>query len=130
MIDYFGTANAFEKNVELEYERNKERYEFLRWGAGAIDAAFSWRDVKKDGATAVADTKAWQAAQFALDDGRLGPGWHKLSTIRGADRILVFENGRIVHERGFGSANLELGVANGLGSLKGAVEKKLADGHD
>ena len=27
-------------------------------------------------------TKAWQAAQFALDDGRLGPGWHKLSTIR------------------------------------------------
>ena len=29
-------------------------------------------------------TKAWQAAQFALDDGRLGPGWHKLSTIRGA----------------------------------------------
>ena len=34
----------------------------LRWGAGAIDAAFSWQDVKKDGATAVADTKAWQAA--------------------------------------------------------------------
>ena len=31
-------------------------------------------------------TKAWQAAQFALDDGRLGPGWHKLSTIRGAGR--------------------------------------------
>ena len=34
----------------------------LRWGSGAIDAAFSWQDVKKDGATAVADTKAWQAA--------------------------------------------------------------------
>jgi aconitate hydratase len=37
MIDYFGTANAFEKNVELEYERNAERYEFLRWGAGAFN---------------------------------------------------------------------------------------------
>ncbi|MDX2203237.1 MAG: aconitate hydratase AcnA [Hyphomicrobiaceae bacterium] len=37
MIDYFGTAQAFEKNVELEYERNKERYEFLRWGAGAFN---------------------------------------------------------------------------------------------
>ncbi|MGE0850273.1 MAG: aconitate hydratase AcnA [Hyphomicrobiaceae bacterium] len=37
MVDYFGTADAFTKNVELEYERNKERYEFLRWGAGAFN---------------------------------------------------------------------------------------------
>jgi predicted porin len=34
----------------------------LRWGAGAFDSALSWQDVKKDGATAVADTKSWQAA--------------------------------------------------------------------
>lgn len=34
----------------------------LRWGAGALDTAFSWQDVKKDGAAAVADTKSWQAA--------------------------------------------------------------------
>jgi predicted porin len=34
----------------------------VRWGAGAFDSAFSWQDVKKDGATAVADTKSWQAA--------------------------------------------------------------------
>ena len=31
-------------------------------------------------------TTAWEAAQFALDDGKLGPGWHKLSSIRGAGR--------------------------------------------
>jgi len=37
MIDYFGTKDAFRKNVELEYERNKERYEFLRWGQSAFD---------------------------------------------------------------------------------------------
>ena len=37
MVDYFGSADAFKKNVELEYERNKERYEFLRWGAGAFN---------------------------------------------------------------------------------------------
>ena len=36
-VDFFGSADAFEKNVELEYERNKERYEFLRWGAGAFN---------------------------------------------------------------------------------------------
>ena len=37
MVDYFGQFDSFEKNVDKEYERNKERYEFLRWGAEAFD---------------------------------------------------------------------------------------------
>jgi aconitate hydratase len=37
MVDVFGTAQAFQANVEKEYERNGERYAFLRWGAGAFD---------------------------------------------------------------------------------------------
>ncbi len=37
MVDNFGTTDAFAKNVELEYERNGERYEFLRWGQSAFD---------------------------------------------------------------------------------------------
>jgi aconitate hydratase len=37
MVDSFGTPLAFEQNVELEYERNGERYEFLRWGQSAFD---------------------------------------------------------------------------------------------
>ncbi|MGF7175509.1 aconitate hydratase AcnA [Azospirillum doebereinerae] len=37
MIDYFGTADAFDKNVVLEFERNLERYAFLRWGQKAFD---------------------------------------------------------------------------------------------
>ena len=37
MIDYYGTPDAFEKNVALEMERNMERYEFLRWGQKAFD---------------------------------------------------------------------------------------------
>jgi len=36
-VDMFGTRNAFQRNVELEYERNAERYAFLRWGAKAFD---------------------------------------------------------------------------------------------
>ncbi|MPY71086.1 MAG: aconitate hydratase AcnA [Alphaproteobacteria bacterium] len=36
MIDNFGTPDAFEKNVKIEFERNKERYEFLRWGQTAF----------------------------------------------------------------------------------------------
>ncbi|MDB5506982.1 MAG: acnA [Devosia sp.] len=37
MVDSFGTALSFGQNVELEYERNGERYEFLRWGQKAFD---------------------------------------------------------------------------------------------
>ncbi len=37
MVDSFGTPLAFQQNVELEYERNGERYEFLRWGQSAFD---------------------------------------------------------------------------------------------
>ncbi|MEQ1769915.1 MAG: aconitate hydratase AcnA [Devosia sp.] len=37
MVDSFGTALSFAQNVELEYERNGERYEFLRWGQKAFD---------------------------------------------------------------------------------------------
>ena len=37
MVDYFGQFDSFEQNVNKEYERNKERYEFLRWGSQAFD---------------------------------------------------------------------------------------------
>ncbi len=37
IADVFGRAGAFERNVEIEYERNRERYQFLRWGQGAFD---------------------------------------------------------------------------------------------
>ncbi|MFZ2014068.1 MAG: aconitate hydratase AcnA [Nocardioides sp.] len=36
IADVFGTPQAFERNVEIEYERNRERYQFLRWGQGAF----------------------------------------------------------------------------------------------
>jgi len=35
-VDYFGTADALSKNVHVEFERNRERYEFLRWGQQAF----------------------------------------------------------------------------------------------
>ncbi|MFM6963919.1 MAG: aconitate hydratase AcnA [Micrococcales bacterium] len=37
VIDVAGSADAFEKNVEFEYQRNGERYQFLRWGQTAFD---------------------------------------------------------------------------------------------
>ncbi|MDR5867174.1 aconitate hydratase AcnA [Halomonas koreensis] len=37
MVDHFGDASAFQDNVAIEMERNRERYEFLRWGQQAFD---------------------------------------------------------------------------------------------
>ncbi len=37
MVDKAGTASAFKENVDLEFERNKERYAFLRWGSKAFN---------------------------------------------------------------------------------------------
>lgn len=38
MIDYFGSADALCKNMDVEFERNGERYEFLRWGQKAFQS--------------------------------------------------------------------------------------------
>ncbi|HVA13127.1 MAG TPA: aconitate hydratase AcnA [Stellaceae bacterium] len=37
MVDNFGNAQAFRSNVKVEFERNQERYSFLRWGQGTFD---------------------------------------------------------------------------------------------
>jgi aconitate hydratase A / 2-methylisocitrate dehydratase len=37
MVDNFGTRDAFARNVKIEFERNGERYAFLRWGQGTFD---------------------------------------------------------------------------------------------
>jgi aconitate hydratase len=37
MVDFFGSPRAFEQNVDMEYQRNGERYGFLRWGQEAFD---------------------------------------------------------------------------------------------
>ena len=37
IADVFGTRDSFEKNTDIDYGRNRERYRFLRWGQGAFD---------------------------------------------------------------------------------------------
>jgi aconitate hydratase len=36
-VDFFGTADALKKNMEIEFQRNRQRYEFLKWGMQAFD---------------------------------------------------------------------------------------------
>ncbi|MGJ3625841.1 aconitase family protein [Sphingomonas sp. MMS24-JH45] len=43
MVDEFGTPQAFGENVDLEYQRNGERYEFLKWGSKASTISRSCR---------------------------------------------------------------------------------------
>jgi len=38
MVDFFASSAAFRQNVTLEYDRNGERYVFLKWGQGAFDS--------------------------------------------------------------------------------------------
>jgi aconitate hydratase len=38
MVDHYGSSKAFDLNAKLEFDRNKERYEFLRWGQEALDS--------------------------------------------------------------------------------------------
>ena len=37
IVDFFGSPESEERNVDLEYQRNRERYQFLRWGQGAFE---------------------------------------------------------------------------------------------
>ena len=37
MIDYYGTKNALDLNMKLEFKRNQERYQFMKWGMQAFD---------------------------------------------------------------------------------------------
>src|SRR4051795_11113268 len=36
-VDFFGTADALQRNLDLEFERNRERYQFLKWGMQAFE---------------------------------------------------------------------------------------------
>src|SRR6266513_819267 len=36
-VDFFGTADALGRNLEMEFQRNRERYQFLKWGMQAFD---------------------------------------------------------------------------------------------
>ncbi|MCR9142036.1 MAG: aconitate hydratase AcnA [bacterium] len=36
-VDYFGTSDALDKNMQIEFERNRERYEFLKWGQQSFE---------------------------------------------------------------------------------------------
>ena len=45
MIDYFGTKDALDLNMKVEFQRNQERYQFMKWGMQAFDTF--WRSAPR-----------------------------------------------------------------------------------
>ena len=96
MIDEFGNPQAFQMNVDREYERNMERYTFLKWGQSAFDnfrvvppgtgichqvnleylAQTVWSDVDQDGAqVAYPDTLVGTDSHTTMVNGMAVLGW-------------------------------------------------------
>ncbi|MCC0077864.1 MAG: aconitate hydratase AcnA [Rhodobacter sp.] len=96
MIDEFGNPRAFQRNVDLEYERNMERYTFLKWGQNAFNnfrvvppgtgichqvnleylAQTVWTDTDQNGATvAYPDTLVGTDSHTTMVNGLAVLGW-------------------------------------------------------
>ncbi|SEH63004.1 aconitate hydratase AcnA [Paracoccus alkenifer] len=96
MVDEFGNPRAFQRNVDLEYARNMERYQFLKWGQGAFNnfrvvppgtgichqvnleylAQTVWTDTDQTGATvAYPDTLVGTDSHTTMVNGLAVLGW-------------------------------------------------------
>src|SRR6478736_4008772 len=74
-VDYFGQANAFQLNAELEFSRNRERYAFLRWGQDAFDNFRVVSADTPDGAVAYPDTLVGTDSHTTMVNGLGVVGW-------------------------------------------------------
>ncbi len=99
IADVFGRADAFERNVEFEYGRNKERYQFLRWG----QTAFNEFKVVPPGTGIVHQVNIEHLARVVMDrDGTAYP-----DTVVGTDSHTTMVNGLGVLGWGVGGIEAE-----------------------
>ena len=99
-VDSYGTAESFATNAELEFERNKERYLFLRWGQGAFN---NFRVVPPDtGIVHQVNLEYLAPVVFASKDGEAYP-----DTLVGTDSHTTMVNGLGVVGWGVGGIEAE-----------------------
>jgi len=103
MIDNFGKADSFAKNVALEYERNGERYAFLRWGA----AAFSNFRVVPPGTGICHQVNLEYLAQTVWTQDGDGTTYAYPDTLVGTDSHTTMVNGMAVLGWGVGGIEAE-----------------------
>src|ERR1700730_3709005 len=100
IVDSVGTANAFAVNAQLEFERNQERYLFLRWGQGAFD---NFRVVPPDtGIVHQVNLEYLAPVVFSSENGEAYP-----DTVIGTDSHTTMINGLGVVGWGVGGIEAE-----------------------
>ncbi len=103
-VDVFGTSGAFAKNAELEFERNRERYAFLRWGQGAFH---NFKVVPPDTGIVHQVNLEYLARVVFVDDTRDGPARAYPDTLVGTDSHTTMINGLGVLGWGVGGIEAE-----------------------
>ncbi|MFN8759234.1 MAG: aconitate hydratase AcnA [Tagaea sp.] len=103
MIDHFGGPDAFKKNVEVEYERNGERYAFLRWG----QSAFSNFRVVPPGTGICHQVNLEYLAQTVWTQDSDGTTYAYPDTLVGTDSHTTMVNGMAVLGWGVGGIEAE-----------------------
>jgi aconitate hydratase len=103
IADLFGTPDAFVRNVELEYERNRERYQFLRWGQSAFDEF----KVVPPGTGIVHQVNIEHLARVTMVRDRDGATWAYPDTCVGTDSHTTMVNGLGVVGWGVGGIEAE-----------------------
>ncbi|WP_417563495.1 aconitate hydratase AcnA [Microbacterium sp.] len=99
IADFFGTPDARERNVELEYARNAERYRFLKWGQGAFDGF----EVVPPGAGIMHQVNLERLARVVVAD----DGWAYPDVCLGTDSHTTMVNGLGVLGWGIGGIDAE-----------------------
>src|SRR5262245_40661191 len=102
-VDYFGLANAFQLNAELEFSRNRERYAFLRWGQNAFS---NFRVVPPDTGI-VHQVNLEYLARVVMTEGRDGTTIAYPDTLVGTDSHTTMVNGLGVVGWGVGGIEAE-----------------------
>jgi aconitate hydratase len=103
MVDHFGGPDSFKKNVEVEYERNSERYAFLRWG----QAAFSNFRVVPPGTGICHQVNLEYLAQTVWTQDGDGTTYAYPDTLVGTDSHTTMVNGMAVLGWGVGGIEAE-----------------------
>ncbi len=106
MVDEFGTAKAFQANVEKEFERNGERYSFLRWGQDAFN---NFRVVPPGTGICHQVNLEYLAQTVWMDEDKNNPGTQVIypDTLVGTDSHTTMVNGLAVLGWGVGGIEAE-----------------------
>lgn len=103
MVDHFGASDSFHKNVEQEYQRNNERYDFLKWG----QKAFKNFRVVPPGTGICHQVNLEFLAQIVWTSNKDGKIWAYPDTVFGTDSHTTMINGLSVLGWGVGGIEAE-----------------------